>query len=131
MARDEPLDLVRVLRTLRLDPCDHGGPHRGVGGRLYAGFPERDGALRFLVGLVGLVGNILLDPLDLEIFQGYFAAMAGLVAVMFLRLEILKVALYISRAFIERLTTAGSWIDTAIERDCCNRMPVRNVSHFA
>ncbi|HEB88533.1 MAG TPA: APC family permease [Deltaproteobacteria bacterium] len=77
-----------------------------------AGWPTVTTAL-FAV-LLGLVGNILLDPITLEIFEGYFAATAALVAVMFLRLEIMKVALYLSRSFVEKLNTASSWIYNAI-----------------
>ncbi len=64
--------------------------------------------------VVGLVGNVVLDPVNLEIFQGYFAATLVVVAVMFLRLEILKVGLYVSRALVARLTTASSWIHAAV-----------------
>jgi len=67
--------------------------------------------------LVGLVGNIVLDPITLEIFQGYFAATVAVVAVMFLRIEILKAGLYASRALVERLTTASSWIHAAVMRE--------------
>jgi len=67
--------------------------------------------------LVGLVGNVLLDPINLEIFEGYFAATAAVVAVMFLRREILKVGLFVSRALVERLTTAGNWLHAAVMRE--------------
>jgi len=67
-----------------------------------------------LAALVGLAGNIVLDPINLEIFEGYFAATVALVAVMFLRLEILKIGLHISRALIERLSTASGWVHEAI-----------------
>lgn len=70
-----------------------------------------------LAVLVGLVGNILLDPITLEIFEGYFAVTVALVAVMFLRLEILKIGLYVSRALVEKLSTAGSWMHAAILRE--------------
>jgi amino acid transporter len=80
-----------------------------------AGWPTVSGAL--LAVLVGLVGNILLDPITLEIFEGYFAATVAVVAVMFLRFEILKVGLYVSRALVERLAPASSWIHAAVLRE--------------
>ncbi len=80
-----------------------------------AGWPTVATAL--LAVLVGLLGNVLLDPITLEIFEGYFAATALLVAVMFLRLEILKVALYVSRAVVEKLSAASSWVRAVILRD--------------
>jgi len=63
-----------------------------------------------LAVLVGLAGNIVSDPITLEIFEIYFVATLALVAVMFLRLEILKAALIVSRALVERLSSASGWI---------------------
>jgi amino acid transporter len=70
-----------------------------------------------LAVLVGLAGNIVLDPFTLELFEGYFTATVALVAVMFLRLEILKIALYISRAVVENLSAASSWVHEAIMKE--------------
>ncbi len=67
-----------------------------------------------LAVLLGLVGNIILDPINVEIFETYFLATAALVALMFLRREILKVALYVSRAFVEKLGSASTKIHKAI-----------------
>jgi amino acid transporter len=64
--------------------------------------------------LLGLLGNIILDPINVEIFETYFLATAALVALMFLRREILKVALYILRAFVEKLGSASTKIHEAI-----------------
>jgi amino acid transporter len=76
--------------------------------------------------LVGLVGNVVMDPLNFEIFQGYLASTVALVAVMFLRIEILKVVLYVSRALVERLTVASSWIHAFVMREMerINEMPI-------
>jgi amino acid transporter len=70
-----------------------------------------------LAVLLGLVGNILLDPITLEIFEGYFVVTVALVAVMFLRLEILKIGLYVSRALVEKMTTASGWVHAVILRE--------------
>ena len=80
-----------------------------------ASWPTVTAAL--LAVLLGLVGNILLDPINLEIFQGYFAATFALVAVMFLRLEILKIGLYVSRAVVEKLRTTRGRVHAAILRE--------------
>jgi amino acid transporter len=74
-------------------------------------------ATALLAVLLGLVGNVVRDPITLEIFEVYFAATVGLVAVMFLRLEILKVGLYVSRALVEKLSTASGWFREAILRE--------------
>jgi amino acid transporter len=70
-----------------------------------------------LAVLVGIAGNIVLDPITLEIFEGYFVATVAVVAVMFLRLEILKIALYVSRALVEKLSPASGWVHAAILRE--------------
>ncbi|MEZ4417054.1 MAG: APC family permease [Gemmatimonadota bacterium] len=67
-----------------------------------------------LAVLVGLAGNILMDPITLEVFQAYFLAALAVVALMFLRVEILKVGLLISSALVERLSAASSWIHRAV-----------------
>ncbi len=51
--------------------------------------------------LVGLAGNIIMDPLNVEIFASYFLAVAAVVAIMFLRLSILRVVLSVVRAIAD------------------------------
>jgi amino acid transporter len=86
-------------------------------------------SVALLAVLVGLVGNVVLDPINFEIFQGYFAATVGVVAVMFLRLQILKVGLYMSRALVERLTTASGWIHSFVMREI-ERVNERPIVYF-
>jgi hypothetical protein len=74
-------------------------------------------ATALLAVLVGLVGNIVLDPVTLEIFEGYFAVTIAFVAVAFLRLEILKLGLYCSHAVVGKLGTPSGWVHTAILRE--------------
>jgi amino acid transporter len=64
--------------------------------------------------LLGLIGNIVLDPINVEIFEVYFLATAAVVALMFLRRELLKVALYVSRAVVEKLGSASNWVHKVI-----------------
>jgi amino acid transporter len=74
-------------------------------------------AAALIAVVVGLIGNIVLDPIALQIFQGYFVAALAVVAIMFLRLEILKVCLFVSRAIVERLSRTSSWIYGVIQRE--------------
>jgi len=74
-------------------------------------------SVALLAVVVGLAANIVLDPINFEIFEGYFAATVALVAVTFLRLEILKIGLYVSRALVERLTATSSWIHSLVLRE--------------
>ena len=80
--------------------------------------------------VLGLVGNVVLDPVNLEIFQAYFVATLAVVAVMFLRLEILKVGLYVSRALVARLTRASGWIHEAVMRQI-QRVNERPMVYFS
>jgi hypothetical protein len=64
--------------------------------------------------LVGLMGNILLDPLNVEVFATYYIIGLAAVAVMFLRIEILKVVLFLSRAVVDRVTATNEWIRRTI-----------------
>ncbi len=67
----------------------------------------------FLAVLAGLVGNIIREPDDFGVFAMYFVPTATVVAVMFLRNQILRLVLYLSRAFLERVTgltdTVSTW----------------------
>ncbi|MDD2732912.1 MAG: APC family permease [Desulfuromonadaceae bacterium] len=53
--------------------------------------------------LAGLVGNIMLDPASVRIFFEYYAVVAGVVVVMFLRIQLLKLVLVISKAIVEKV----------------------------
>jgi amino acid transporter len=64
--------------------------------------------------LLGLLGNALLDPINIQIFEAYFFVTAGVVALMFLRREILKGVLYVSRAIVENLGNASNWFNRLI-----------------
>jgi amino acid transporter len=67
--------------------------------------------------LVGLVGNVLLDPRNVEIFVVYYGVALGAVALMFLRREILKVVLRISNAVLERMKRANERLHTTIVQE--------------
>jgi len=83
-----------------------------------------------LAVLAGLAGNIVMDPINLEIFEAYFLMAAGAVAVMFLRLEILKVVLHVSRALVERLTAASGWVHAIVTREMA-RVNDRPIVYFS
>lgn len=57
--------------------------------------------------IVGLVGNIMLDPKSVRIFFEYYAVVAGVVVVMFLRIQLLKIVLFISRAIVDKVQSAN------------------------
>ena len=58
----------------------------------------------------GLAGNVLLDPSNVQVFLVYLVATVLVVAVMFLRIQILKLVLFISRSVMEKAALANERI---------------------
>ncbi|MDD2852733.1 MAG: APC family permease [Desulfuromonadaceae bacterium] len=58
----------------------------------------------------GLIGNIMLDPASVRIFFEYYAVVAGAVVVMFLRIQLLKLVLVISKAVVEKVQKTNELI---------------------
>ncbi len=71
-----------------------------------ANWPTVTAAL--LAVLIGLVGNVLLDPLTLEIFEGYFFVAVAVVAIMFLRVQNLRLVLVILEWILQFFGATGS-----------------------
>lgn len=67
-----------------------------------------------LAVLAGLLGNILLNPEYVRVFAVYFAIAMAVVGTMFLRVQILKIALAVSRAALERLRHLNRWLSGSI-----------------
>ncbi|MEZ4318307.1 MAG: APC family permease [Myxococcota bacterium] len=73
-----------------------------------------------LLGVVlGLVGNVLLDPHYVEVFGSYFVIAAAVIAVMFLRIEILRVLTFVVGSIADRAnqinTGVRDWVRAVIE----------------
>ncbi len=66
--------------------------------------------------VIGLLGNILLDPLNVEVFVTYYIVGVALVALMFLRVEILRVGLFLSRSIVDRVMAANEWVRRTVYR---------------
>ena len=66
--------------------------------------------------LIGLLGNVLLEPLNVEVFVTYYAFAVAAIAVMFLRVEFLKLGLFISRAIVERVMSFNEWVRATVRR---------------
>jgi len=58
--------------------------------------------------LIGLVGNLLLDPENIKVFGMYFGATSLVVAIMFLRIQLLRAALFVSRSVVDRVMQLNS-----------------------
>jgi hypothetical protein len=77
-----------------------------------ASWPTVIGAL-FAV-LVGLVGNVLLDPAYVRVFSIYFIVAIAVVGAMFLRVQLLTAVLLITRAAVERIQALNEGLRTVL-----------------
>jgi amino acid transporter len=92
-----------------------------------AGWPSVTVAL--IAVLVGLLGNVLLDPLNVEVFTVYFLAAAAVVAAMFLRLRLLRLVLAVSKALVDRVQGWNEGVREVILREV-KRINERGVVYF-
>lgn len=53
--------------------------------------------------IIGITGNIFMDTNNLLVFEGYYLLVGCAIALMFLRIDILKFALFLSRQFFEHV----------------------------
>lgn len=70
--------------------------------------------IALLAVLFGLAGNVFMNPAYLTVFGLYFGVFGGVVALMFLRVPLLKVGLFIFRAFVSRVLMLNQWADRVI-----------------
>lgn len=68
----------------------------------------------FLAVMIGLFGNLLLNPAYARVFSIYFTVALAIVGIMFVRVQILKALLAVSRAILERLQTANRSLTRSI-----------------
>ncbi len=66
--------------------------------------------------LIGLLGNVLLEPVNVEVFVTYYAFTVAAIAVMFLRVEFLKLGLVMSRAIVDRVMSFNEWVRATVRR---------------
>lgn len=66
--------------------------------------------------LVGVAGNVVQEPRNIGLFLLYLSVVGAVVAIMFLRIEILKLGLFVSRAIVERVKATNEWIRATVVR---------------
>jgi amino acid transporter len=103
--------------------------------RLRARLPrtERAGWLSVTVALIaviiGLLGNVLLDPLNVEVFVVYFMIAIAAVGLMFLRVPIMRVLLFVSRSVVDRVMGVNEWVRTRVVH-LINEINAKGVVYF-
>jgi amino acid transporter len=85
--------------------------------------------LALLAVLVALAGNVLLDPTYVRVFLVYFVAAGAIVGLMFLRVQLLKLVLAISRAVLESLMSLNQQIRSVV-RSKIEAINSRKVIYF-
>jgi len=79
---------------------------------------ERAGWTSVVVALVavvlGLVGNVLMNPAYVTVFAIYFGIFAGAVGLMLLRIQLLKIVLFVFRGVVSRVLALNAWADNLI-----------------
>lgn len=79
--------------------------------------------------LLGLVGNILMNPAYVRIFGTYFAIMATVVAIMFVRAQLLRMLLYVVNGVVQRVLTFGRAVHGATQQ-LLHRITARPAVYF-
>ncbi|MCB9592302.1 MAG: APC family permease [Sandaracinaceae bacterium] len=85
--------------------------------------------IALLAVLVGLVGNVVKDPEGVRVFATYFLLFGAVVGVMFLRIQLLKVTLFVSNAVIQRVEALSSWLAKGV-REKIDQINGRVVIYF-
>ncbi len=80
--------------------------------------------------LVGLAGNVLMDPEYVRVFSIYFLAAAAIVGVMFLRVQLLKAVLFVAAGVAERVRAFNDWVTERVNT-LIARINSRTVVYFA
>jgi len=80
--------------------------------------------------LVALVGNALLDPTYVRVFGVYFAGALAIVGLMFLRVQLLRLVLFVSRAVVEKATAVNERIRITV-RSKIEEINSRRIVYFA
>jgi len=86
-------------------------------------------SIALIAVIAGLIGNILLDPASVRIFFEYYAFVAGVVVVMFLRIQLLKLILVISKAVVEKIQKTNDLLHSKVEQ-AINLINSRTVVFF-
>jgi len=63
-----------------------------------------------LGAIVGLAGNVFMDSSNAMVFGAYFLAVWCVIALMFMRIQILKLVLLASREVVERVKLMNEWV---------------------
>ncbi len=60
--------------------------------------------------IVGLVGNVLINPAYVRVFGGYFLGAVAVIGVMFLRVHLMRGILFMSQAILQKMQSVNDWV---------------------
>ncbi len=86
--------------------------------------------LALVAVIVALAGNVLLDPTYVRVFAVYFAGALTIVGLMFLRVQLLRLVLFVSRAVVENVIAINERIRSTV-RSKIEEINSRRIVYFA
>jgi hypothetical protein len=83
-------------------------------------------SLALIAVVLGLIGNVVMDPKYVRVFAIYFVSASALVAFMFFRVQLFRLALFVSRSVVEKVQDVNNWIKRYINghMDAINKTTV-------
>lgn len=73
-------------------------------------------SLALVAVALGLAGNILRDPASVRVAALYLAGASAVVGAMFLRIQLMRGVLFLSRAMVERVMAVNEWVRDTVRR---------------
>ncbi len=73
-------------------------------------------AIALAAVVLGLIGNVLINPAYVRVFATYLLGAAAIVGLMFLRVHLMRGVLFVSRAILERVRSVNDWIRGTVLR---------------
>lgn len=80
--------------------------------------------------LLGLVGNLLLDPTSIRVFAVYALGVGAVVALMFVRVHLMRGLLFVARSISDRVLAANRWVDERVHTKIAE-ISSRSVVYFS
>ena len=89
--------------------------------------------IAFTAVVLGLIGNVILDSNTVKVFAEYFVGASLIVAVMFLRVQLLRALLFVVKALVQKAEALNDFVGGFVRRtiEVINRRPVVYFTHSA
>ncbi len=79
--------------------------------------------------VVGLIGNVLINPAYVQVFGGYFLGALAIIGTMFLRVHLMRGVLFMSQAVLQKVQSVNDWVRQTV-RDKIEEINSLGVVYF-